>query len=123
MKLRIFEWIALIGVILLLFGCATPSYQERTWDAQGNLVHEIIKWDNSTFHLGKAIGLKIGYDPETYSPVVKLIYGRYESARVRSDQTYSSKFGLKDINLFKGEGSSDHDIEIAPAMLTKPVSE
>jgi len=105
--------------LLITAGCAPPSYQERWWE-KGELVHEIVKWDNSTFTLGKAIGIEIGYSPEAYSPKVKLLYGRYESARVRSDQTYSSKFGLKDVNLFKGEGSSDHDIEIAPAITATP---
>ena len=103
-------------ILLLLCGCATPSYDKQTWNADGQLIERERKWDNSRFVLGKAIGLKIGYDMESYSPVVKLIYGRYESGSVRSDQTYTSDFSLDDVNLFKGEGSSKHKIEIAPAI-------
>jgi len=113
--MRIFVAVVLL---VLLMGCATPSYRHRTWDAQGNLLAEEVKYDNSTFILGKALGMKIGYDMESYSPVVKIIYGRYESARIKVGERYSSDFRMNDINLFTGTGSASHRIDIGPLFLS-----
>jgi len=93
-------------------GCATPSRIVRTWNSEAVLIKEEIEYKNSTFYSGKAIGLKVGYDTESYSPIVKLIYGRYESARIYEGMNYSSLYGLKDVNFYTGAGEASHDIEM-----------
>jgi len=98
---------------MVLTGCATPSKIMETWK-NGELVSRITEYDNSTFYSGKALGLRIGYNPETYSPTVELRYGRYESARIHKSMWYDSDYGLNDINLLKGEGTAEHHIKMGP---------
>jgi len=99
-------------VVIGITGCTTPSMRERTWNSEGKLMKERIEYQNSTFYSGKAVGLKIGYDPESYSPIVKIIYGRYESARIYDGMGYTSKYMLKDVGFFSGAGKASHDIEM-----------
>ena len=108
----------MLAVLVLLVGCATPSKITEEYTLVGEksvLTKKITEYDNSTFVSGKAVGLKIGYDPETYSPIVKFIYGRYESARVNRYMWYDSRYGLNDINLFTGSGSAVHNISVGPS--------
>lgn len=98
--------------MVLLVGCATPSYESMTWDKDGNLIKRVVKYENSTFTLGKALILQIGYDPTTYSPTIRMGYGRYESARIFKDGKYVSDMKFTDINMFSGAGSLNHKITI-----------
>lgn len=114
---------------MLLAGCATPSYESYTWDSDGNLINKVVKYENSTFALGKALLFQIGYDPSTYSPTIRFGYGRYESARIFKDGKYTSDMKFTDVNIFSGAGSLNHKITInnaemyntAPDVIEEPV--
>ena len=99
---------ALIGMC----GCATPSRIIERWNEKGQLTERETEYKNSTFYSGKAVGLKIGYDPESYSPIVKIIYGRYESARIYQGMAYDSDYGLVDVGFFSGAGEASHKIKM-----------
>jgi len=112
------------GILMLLMaGCATPSYESMTWDKEGNLLNRVVKYENSTFTLGKALILQIGYDPTTYSPTIKMGYGRYESARIFKDGKYISDMKFTDVNMFSGAGSLNHKITINNAEVYNTVPE
>lgn len=104
--------LAVMATLVLLVGCATPSYESMTWDKEGNLLKKVVKYENSTFSLGKALILQVSYDPATYSPTVRIGYGRYETARVYKDGKYTSDMKFTDVNIFSGAGSLNHKITI-----------
>jgi hypothetical protein len=106
-------------IILLLAGCATPSRVIESYDVSTGksiLKQRITEYHNSTFASGKQIGLKVGYDFSSYSPVVKIIYGRYESARIDKGMCYDSDYGLRDVNFFSGAGAAKHHIKVGPVI-------
>jgi hypothetical protein len=109
--------ILLIVLLAVVAGCATPSKIIREYKIVGKesiLEKETIEYDNSTFKTGRAVGLSIGVNPDTKIPEIILRYGRWESARIKSGETYDSNYSLKNINLFTGEGSAEHVIKVGP---------
>ena len=108
--------------LIILTGCATPSKITEIYDiatGESILKRRITEYDNSTFHSGKAVGLSIGVNPSTKIPEVILRYGRWESARIKSNMFYDSDYDLTDINLFTGEGSAKHRIKVGPIVYEK----
>jgi hypothetical protein len=103
----------IIGLALLLVGCATPSRVTETFE-NGELTGRVTEYYNSTFRSGKAIGIKFGYDPTTYSPQIMILYGRWESARVLNGMKYDSRYELDNVSLLTGEGTAKHYIKVGP---------
>ena len=108
----------IFSMCLALAGCAVPSetLTVRMYNKDGGLVKKVdwSAYDNSVFHSGRQLGLKIGYDPSDHVPVVKCIYGRFDSGRLAAGTYFDMDYTLSDVNLLTGNGDVEHIIHIGP---------
>lgn len=103
----------MIPIFLTLAGCAVPSLEIKEYYQNGETKLIRREYNNTVMTNEKALGFIIGYDPQSKSPVIKLIYGNQVYTRAAAGHKQRYKFTVKDAG-FNQLGKAETYYETEP---------